>query len=52
LSKLRWRGFGNGLGVEQDASIRNATFRYELHDFNVFYGGAVQPAPRLAPPPR
>ena len=28
--------------MDQDVSIRNATFRYELHDFNVFYGGAVQ----------
>ena len=37
--------------MEQDASIRNLTFRYELHDFNVFYGGAVQPAPR-PPGPR
>lgn len=37
--------------LDQDASIRNLTFRYELHDFNVFYGGAVQPPPR-PPGPR
>ena len=36
--------------MDEDASIRHATFRYELHDFNVFYGGAVQPAPRPANP--
>lgn len=32
--------------MAEDLSIRAKVFAYELHTFNVFYGGAVQPAPR------
>lgn len=32
--------------VEQDLAVRNGIFSYELHEFSVFYGGAVQPRPR------
>lgn len=32
--------------VEQDVSVKNGTFSYELHEFSVFYGGAVQPVAR------
>ena len=32
--------------VEQDPSVRHGTFAYELHEFSVFYGGAVQPSAR------
>jgi uncharacterized protein YciI len=32
--------------VEQDPSMQHGTFRYELHEFGVFYGGSVQAAPR------
>jgi len=35
--------------MEQDVSIRNGVFAYELHDFSVFYGGAVQPRRRPTP---
>jgi len=31
--------------IEQDPAVRNGTFRYELNEFLVFYGGTVQ-APR------
>jgi uncharacterized protein YciI len=29
--------------VEQDPSVKNGTFSYDLHEFSVFYGGSVQP---------
>ena len=32
--------------MKQDPSIQAKTFVYELHEFNVFYGGAVQPKKR------
>ncbi len=32
--------------VEQDPSVKNGTFSYELHEFSVFYGGSVQPQRR------
>jgi len=32
--------------IEQDPSVLNGVFSYELHPFLVFYGGAVQPPPR------
>ena len=32
--------------MAEDPSIRAKVFAYELHTFNVFYGGTVQPAPR------
>jgi uncharacterized protein YciI len=32
--------------VEQDLSVKNGVFGYELHEFSVFYGGAVQTKPR------
>ena len=28
--------------MDQDASIKNGVFAYEVYDFNVFYGGSVQ----------
>lgn len=32
--------------LREDPSIRAGTFAYALHEFRVFYGGAVQPRPR------
>lgn len=32
--------------MQPDPSIQNRTFAYELHEFNVFYSGAVQAKPR------
>ena len=32
--------------MAEDPAIRAKVFAYELHAFNVFYGGTVQPAPR------
>lgn len=32
--------------IDQDPSMRNGTFVYELHEFSVFYGGSVQPQRR------
>jgi uncharacterized protein YciI len=32
--------------VEQDPSVKNGTFSYELNEFSVFYGGSVQPRRR------
>ena len=32
--------------IEQDPAVRHGTFRYELNEFLVFYGGAVQPPRR------
>ena len=32
--------------LADDPSIRAKVFGYELHPFNVFYGGSVQPRPR------
>ena len=32
--------------IEQDPSVQNGIFSYELHPFSVFYGGNVQPQPR------
>ena len=32
--------------MDEDASIRSGVFAYELHAFNVFYGGSVQARPR------
>ncbi len=35
--------------MDADPSMQAQTFRYELHPFRVFYGGAVAPPPRPAP---
>ena len=35
--------------MDEDLSIRNGVFAYQLHDFNVFYGGSVQPRRRASP---
>jgi uncharacterized protein YciI len=35
--------------MDQDPSVAHGTFRYEVHEFNVFYPGAVQARPQ---PPR
>lgn len=32
--------------MKQDPSVQARIFAYELHDFNVFYGGTVQPKAR------
>ena len=32
--------------MKQDPSVQAKVFAYELHDFNVFYGGTVQPKAR------
>lgn len=32
--------------MQQDPSIQHGVFAFELHEFRVFYGGAVQPRPR------
>ena len=32
--------------MEEDPSIKAGVFKYELHPFNVFYGGSVNPRPR------
>lgn len=32
--------------MKQDTSVQARIFAYELHDFNVFYGGTVQPKAR------
>ena len=32
--------------VKQDPAVQARVFAYELHPFNVFYGGAVAPRPR------
>lgn len=32
--------------MEQDPSMAAGTFRYEIHDFNVFYSGTLQARPR------
>lgn len=37
--------------MDADASMQAQVFRYELHAFNVFYGGAVNPRPRRPAPP-
>lgn len=36
--------------IDADPAMRERVFVYELSDFNVFYGGAVQPKPRAARP--
>lgn len=38
--------------MDADPSIEAGTFRYELHPFNVFYGGTLAPRPRPAAPAR
>ena len=35
--------------MDEDPSIQNGVFAYQLHDFNVFYGGSVQPRRRASP---
>lgn len=35
--------------IDADPAVQHGTFVYELNEFSVFYGGAVQPRPR---PPR
>jgi uncharacterized protein YciI len=32
--------------MEQDPSMAAGTFVYQVHDFNVFYAGTLQPRPR------
>jgi uncharacterized protein YciI len=32
--------------MQQDPSVRNGVFKFELHEFNVFYPGAVSAKPR------
>lgn len=32
--------------MQHDPSVQNRIFAYELHEFNVFYGGTVQPKRR------
>jgi len=32
--------------MQQDSSVQNKVFLYELHEFNVFYSGSVQAHPR------
>jgi uncharacterized protein YciI len=32
--------------MDQDPSISAGTFKYEVHDFNVFYSGTLQARPR------
>lgn len=34
--------------MDADPSLEAGTFRYELHPFNVFYGGTLAPRPRPA----
>lgn len=34
--------------MQQDLSVQHKTFRYELHEFSVFYGGAVHPKRRAS----
>ena len=36
--------------MDEDPAIKAEVFRYELHPFNVFYGGTVTPKPRPAAP--
>jgi uncharacterized protein YciI len=36
--------------MDADPAIKAETFRYELHAFNVFYGGSVATRPRPAAP--
>ncbi|MES2581968.1 MAG: hypothetical protein V4627_04575 [Pseudomonadota bacterium] len=32
--------------MDEDLSMQAQVFQYQLHPFNVFYGGAVAPKPR------
>lgn len=32
--------------MEEDPSMKAETFRFDIHPFNVFYGGTLQPRPR------
>lgn len=36
--------------MDADPSFEAGTFRYDLHPFNVFYGGTLAPRPRPAAP--
>ena len=38
--------------MQVDASIQHRVFAYELNDFNVFYGGSVQPRARAVAVPK
>ncbi len=35
--------------MDEDLSMKAGVFQYEVHSFNVFYGGTVAPRPRRAP---
>jgi uncharacterized protein YciI len=35
--------------IEQDPTVQNGVFAFELHELSVFYGGTLQPPPRGRP---